>query len=247
MKNFLKIIATSLLISFVFYNAYAEDNSNAVDDLIPIRILFEVNNYNVSWQNETKKILIFDKTNVPKWSFSLVDNKEYIDSDTTFVLLDEVSYISINTLRNFDLANGLQSKKEVIQTYQQDSSNVKIGSLAPNFIFSKDYEINDLYSLIEKDKKNILIFWASWCPQCKNSIEFLNSGNLDKDRINIITISIDDHEQKNNNFLVFHDFSEEVFNSFNGRYIPTAYIIGSDNKIIDVKIGGKEVYNMLSS
>ena len=76
MKNFLKIIATSLLISFVFYNAYAEDNSNAVDDLIPIRILFEVNNYNVSWQNETKKILIFDKTNVPKWSFSLVDNKE---------------------------------------------------------------------------------------------------------------------------------------------------------------------------
>lgn len=126
------MVATSFLISVTFCTAYAENKSKVNDALVPIRSVFELNNYNVSWQNETKKILISDEANNPKWSFSPVDNIESINSDLTFVLLDEVSYININALQNFDLGNGLQSKKEVIKTYQQDNSNIKIGGVAPN-------------------------------------------------------------------------------------------------------------------
>nr|WP_273497597.1 redoxin family protein [Peptoniphilus rhinitidis] len=93
--------------------------------------------------------------------------------------------------------------------------NLKKGSRVPNFIYVKDNEIHDLYDILDKNNKTIIIFWASWCPNCDEVINYLENHNIkDMSNINIITISIDSIPQKSNHFIIMNDPKKETFKAF---------------------------------
>ncbi|WP_277250895.1 hypothetical protein [Peptoniphilus vaginalis] len=92
--------------------------------------------------------------------------------------------------------------------------NLKKGSIVPNFIYVKDNEIHDFYNILDKNKKTILIFWASWCPNYDEVINYLENHNIrDTSNTNIITISIDSIPQKSNHFIVMNDPKKRNFQS----------------------------------
>ena len=125
--------------------------------------------------------------------------------------------------------------------------NLKKGSIVPNFIYVKDNEIHDFYNILDKNKKTILIFWASWCPNCDEVINYLENHNIrDTSNTNIITISIDSIPQKSNHFIVMNDPNKETFKAFNGKYVPTAYVI-SNNDIEDIIVGSDDILGFFNN
>ena len=66
--------------------------------------------------------------------------------------------------------------------------NLKKGSRVPNFIYVKDNEIHDLYDILDKNNKTIIIFWASWCPNCDEVINYLENHNIKDMSLSLIHI-----------------------------------------------------------
>lgn len=125
--------------------------------------------------------------------------------------------------------------------------NLKKGSRVPNFIYVKDNEIHDLYDILDKNNKTIIIFWASWCPNCDEVINYLENHNIkDMSNIKIITISIDSIPQKSNHFIAMNDPKKETFKAFNGNYVPTAFVI-SNNDIENIIVGSDDILGFFNN
>ncbi len=99
-----------------------------------------------------------------------------------------------------------------------------------------DFSLNNektFYSTLQS-KENILIFWASWCPHCENTLSFILDN---KDRIgNIFTVSIDDNLDDINKFQgqfpIYLDFNQMIFKSALGEYLPTVYILDKRGNVL---------------
>jgi len=87
----------------------------------------------------------------------------------------------------FDEQNGYYGTE--IKTYIERSSKILLGKKI-DFDFidinQKSYTINEF-----KGKLVLLEFWASWCGPCISQIPFLKQASKKKDKIQVISISID--------------------------------------------------------
>lgn len=81
-----------------------------------------------------------------------------------------------------------------IKTYLEQSSKISLGQKI-NFDFidinQKAYTINEF-----KGKFILLEFWATWCGPCISQIPFLKQASKKKDKIQLISISIDEDLNK---------------------------------------------------
>jgi len=106
---------------------------------------------------------------------------------------------------------------------------------------------------LQKDRVYILDFFASWCFSCKKEMPLLSKLNdtLDKSRVEIIGIDVDEEPQKGLdfqkdmrskgllNFKVHNDFKGKIVNRFEPVGFPAVYVI-KDLKVVSMKIGAKE-------
>lgn len=247
MKKSIKLAIITLFMLALMSEVYAEVRHDTGNDLIPIRLLFELNDYQVLWENESKRVLIADKDNIIKCIFSRYTNSSDNSLEMEYILFDEVAHVSMKGLKDHGFDRYLRIENMLISAYPEVDNGTNVGSIAPNFIFAINREIMDLHSFGDKEKNTILLFWASWCPQCSSSMELLNLKGVDESKTKIIGISIDDCKQNDGNIINLYDFSREVFHSYNVEYVPTAYVISGENRVIDIKVGGREVYNLLDS
>ncbi|PKP33956.1 MAG: hypothetical protein CVU00_08985 [Bacteroidetes bacterium HGW-Bacteroidetes-17] len=98
---------------------------------------------------------------------------------------------------NCDMPGDSNSLKERLNTIKK----LAPGNLAPN-IFGTDLAGNTIHLNEIKSKYTIVVFWASWCPHCKNLLPELDRFyQSQKDKLAMISISIDTSKTDLNTFL----------------------------------------------
>ena len=161
-----------------------------------------------------------------------------------------------------DKYSGTTCQTDEVTTFERKllQQRMKVGTVVPDFTLN---DINgDSVKLSEVLKeKNLLIFWASWCPHCNEMIpEILNwqktSGLKD---FEIIAISLDDVEKDWKN-KVFEMGIEGWYNlsslkkwecpvvlDYNVYATPTMFVIDNDRKIIGKPLTLVELKSVVSN
>lgn len=92
-----------------------------------------------------------------------------------------------------------------------------------------------------KDKKVVLVFWASWCVYCKQELpEVEKFYTENKDSVEAIAVNVQESsakaakaiEGKNISYPVALDRKGEVARLYNVVGLPTIVAIGSDSRIL---------------
>lgn len=231
-----RVLFLSLLFCLInITNIFADTVVNENKVIIPVRRFFERSGYSVIWSDETKEVdILNDKSNS-----ILTFGKE--NSKKPMTILDNKAYFYLDDFKNIEVNSKLEDRQEIMYIDENIKAN-KIDDTVPNFVFIEKGEIKDFYSLLHENQKTIVLFWASWCPNCNEVINLLENEYKKYSDLttNIVTINIDDEPQFFKEFPVKNDITKEVFKNFGGQYIPTAYIV-SDKRIESVAIGGEEV------
>ncbi|MDC0865096.1 TlpA disulfide reductase family protein [Rickettsiaceae bacterium] len=147
-------------------------------------------------------------------------------------------------IRNFILALNIflttslakEAYAEQIQISQYDyypNINSNFFDEEGNKIFLDSYEGNAV----------LLVFWASWCGSCSNTLPMLD--NLQKDfrklPFRVLAVSEDYHGVEKikqyykandiKHLKIFHDYQNQLFKELEVVSLPTAFLINSDGKI----------------
>lgn len=165
-------------------------------------------------------------------SFGLTTASEYL----AFSLLER------NTCElHDDLTNKLEGYRKL-----------KIGNVAPNI------RLNSTLSLQDINQTVLLVFGASWCDNCKNSLHTLENyaSQWTTKGVKVVYISLDVNEQEYESF--YGDVAIDVYSDFKGwdsvaakKYhvfaTPTYLLLDAQLKIIGKPINVYQANNMITS
>ncbi len=83
--------------------------------------------------------------------------------------------------------------------------------------FANTIDIKNLKDIDQKkveltgnENKLFLYFWAYWCPECEGKIKKFFPENMNKTKIQIITVNTDSKENKVRNFIEKHQMKMTV-------------------------------------
>lgn len=134
---------------------------------------------------------------------------------------------------------------EVDPDVQYGADLLAVGAEAPDFtladIDGASHRLSDF-----RGKKVLLVFWASWCPDCRAELPLLREmcAAADPDQVAFVSVSFDRTLQ------ALKDFAEEnplpglqlfdpagkkdsaVAEAYGVKWIPSLYVIGPDGKVI---------------
>jgi len=127
----------------------------------------------------------------------------------------------------------------------EDTSPLETGTPAPDFTIHPDGQETDFRLSDLRGKRVVLVFWASWCPDCRNETEVLKElyGTFASDRTVFIGISFDTDEEAwrkyiADNGMVWLQHREQkpwqestLATAYNIKWIPTLYLIDEDGKV----------------
>lgn len=126
-----------------------------------------------------------------------------------------------------------------------------IGKKAPDFNLIELNTGNTVTLKQFNGKVVILDFWASWCAPCKKTLPILQSiKNQFKDKIEILTINIDEKKENAESFVkrykfklkVLFDKDQKVVEKFQIPEMPTLFIIDKKGNINMLHSGYTEDY-----
>ncbi|MCK5838898.1 MAG: TlpA family protein disulfide reductase [Bacteroidales bacterium] len=113
----------------------------------------------------------------------LIDKFRYYDLDLVY------EYTALKTKQLIDV-NSIVTKDKNIEQIIFNLNNIvnsMVGNKAYNFVIDKNKKLYDL-----KSKKKLVVFWASWCPHCEETLIALKENIKDiAPEIQIITYSLD--------------------------------------------------------
>ena len=152
------------------------------------------------------------------------------------------------TLRNLALLLVLGLVMVGCSSSPATTSSPQRGGLAPDFhLQSLDGETISLADL--RGRPVILNFWASWCGPCRAEMpliqEIFESKEWSDKGLVILAVNMGESATTAEEFMVNNglyfpvllDTSQDVALEYNIRNIPTAFFIGRDGIIKDIKIG----------
>ena len=118
------------------------------------------------------------------------------------------------------------------------------GTAAPKF------KLNDLDGKPVKlssfrGKNVVLVFWASWCPDCRAEVPLLKAMHAaaDPDKVAFVSISFDRDKDKWKSYVTENELpgiqlfdpagkkDSPVGKAYGVRWIPSLYLIGPDGRI----------------
>ncbi len=118
----------------------------------------------------------------------------------------------------------------------------KVGNQVPDIIFNES--VNGYKSLYDiKADKKIIVFWASWCPACRDEMPFIKEyyTNFKKEGGEIVAISLDYDKNefinytKDYSWINYTDLSQwdtQSVADFGVDSTPTLFLVDKDNKLI---------------
>lgn len=108
-----------------------------------------------------------------------------------------------------------------------------------------EYRISDFQGKIK-----LVMFWATWCPHCKNqmpALSLLKNAYKHHENLEIIAISTDREGEERvksffqslniNNLTSYIDYKSNLFRNMGFFAIPSMVLISADNKILGIYSG----------
>ncbi len=91
--------------------------------------------------------------------------------------------------------------------------NELTGKLAPEFTLEKISGENQSLSDFRDGKNTIVIFWATWCPYCREQLTIMNKRieELSQQEIKIAAVNLGETSDIINNFIQENNLKLEVF------------------------------------
>lgn len=117
-----------------------------------------------------------------------------------------------------------------------------VGNQVPDIKFKEAVKgFKSLYDV--KANQKIIIFWASWCPACREEMPFIKEyyQNFKKEGGEIVAISLDfdQNEFKNAtkdfdwiNYTELSQWDTQGVEEFGVSSTPTLFLVDKDNKLI---------------
>lgn len=174
--------------------------------------------------------------------------KKYLLSVTAVLLLA----LSSQILR-------AQSAQETDPDLQYGTELLKPGTQAP------DFKLNDINGKTVKLKKFrgkdvVLVFWASWCPDCRAEVPLLKEmyAAADPDKVAFISVSYDREFGKFEQYVRENQLpgiqlfdpagkkESKIGADYHIRWIPSLYLIGPDGKIKCATVVAEKIAAALS-
>ena len=106
---------------------------------------------------------------------------------------------------------------------------MKTGSLAPNILFENKTSLYELSS-----DQTLVIFWASWCPHCKEEMPKVNQWAKEHSNTKVVAISLDDDKAEFELAIkqlpnLFHNTDFEKWNS---KAVKDYYVYGTPTFVL---------------
>lgn len=126
---------------------------------------------------------------------------------------------------------------------------IHAGDVAPDFTVEMLDGSNVTLSALQ-GKPTLLIFWATWCPPCREELSHLQEGVIDiyGEAINILPLSrgekrevVEEYITKMGyTFAVGLDGEQKAYNLYASNYIPRCFVIGKDGVVLYSGVGYDE-------
>lgn len=148
-------------------------------------------------------------------------------------------------------SNDEEGNKQKTQQTAEVEGAVKVGSQIGKDI--EDYELTD-FNTQEKIKvsdfsgqKVALVFWASWCPYCQQTVPGLQEISEEEEGIQIIGVNMKEVEEDLEGPIDFvkkfgltypnTTGSQEMYDAFNIQSFPTAFLIDENGVVKEILVG----------
>ena len=119
------------------------------------------------------------------------------------------------------------------------------GKLAPEFILELLSGKSMSLKEFREGKKAIMIFWATWCPHCREELEALSLKleEISSKDVKVILVNVGEAREDVQSFLQSRHLALDCFldedNTISGLYgvrgVPTALLINEAGVIIDIQ------------
>ena len=126
---------------------------------------------------------------------------------------------------------------------------IHAGDMAPDFTVEMLDGSSVTLSALQ-GKPTLLIFWATWCPPCRDELAHLQEGVLDVygDTINVLPLSRGEKREVVEEFItkmgytfrVGLDQEQAAYNLYASNYIPRCFVIGRDGVVVYSGVGYDE-------
>ena len=127
---------------------------------------------------------------------------------------------------------------------QYASDLLKVGRKAPELAL-KDLDGNMVKLSSFRGKNVVLVFWASWCPDCRAEVPMLKEmySKADPDKVVFVSVSFDRTLDAVKDFVAEQELpgvqlydpsgkkDSPVSAAFHVKWIPSLYLIGPDGRI----------------
>lgn len=136
-----------------------------------------------------------------------------------------------------------------VQDDLESTTLIHAGDTAPDFsVEMLDGSTVTLSAL--QGKPVLLIFWATWCPPCREELSHLQEGVIDQfgDSITVLPISRGEERTKVESFLdkmgytfaVGLDGDQSIYKMYASNYIPRCFVINSNGVVEYAGVGYDE-------
>lgn len=126
---------------------------------------------------------------------------------------------------------------------------IHAGDVAPDFTAVMLDGSNVTLSALQ-GKPTLLIFWATWCPPCREELAHLQEGVIDVygDAITVLPLSRGEKRevveeyiaQMGYTFPVGLDEEQTIYKQYASNYIPRCFVIGRDGVVVYSGVGYDE-------
>jgi peroxiredoxin len=144
-------------------------------------------------------------------------------------------------------ARTVAAKAAVEQDDLAETTLINVGDEAPNFsVEMLDGSTVTLSAL--RGQKVLLIFWATWCPPCRQEMSHLQEVIDANPDVVVLPISRGEKRDVVEAFLqkmgytfpVGLDVEQTIYRKYASNYIPRSFVIDGNGKVVYVGVGYDE-------